>query len=432
MSLSTQLFVRFYLVIVISLVTVGWSVELIWQYFYADDESQTLHSSQALQSQLELAALTLERTSEESIQSTLSQLNQITNSPIGIISRDKISTGSLTQELDSNKVVALLNTDNSMALYRQIEGTDLLATTNVNPPSTQDWTKQQLLILFYFIIAIVVYLWIRPLTRDLKKLEVAANNFKHAKWNSSIDLTNSSPVKLLADAYNGLLQQIEKLLKEQQEMSHAISHEIRTPLARIKFSIEMASNSATSDNVKLQLQSITEDINEIQQLVDELLRYAALEKNTTSANWEKGDIHSLLDSLVDKLQRNSADKEITVNLDRNATIILCDSFLIERAVQNLIMNAIRHSQSKVHVSFEQFNNTNRIKVEDDGAGISAENAAHIFESFVQVNKSNQMKGFGLGLAIVKRIAKLHKGQITLEKSTLGGACFVLSWPIYKL
>ena len=104
---------------------------------------------------------------------------------------------------------------------------------------------------------------------------------------------------------------------------------------------------------------------------------------------------------------------------------------MERAVSNLIANAIRHSGSKeISVSVESVGREIRIAVEDHGIGVPPEHAERIFERFHRVDPSRTAEtgGAGLGLAIVRRIARLHGGDVTLEPVVPHGCRFVLDFP----
>lgn len=424
MTLGNQIFLRFYLVIVLSVVIVGWTVDIIWQSF------EPLPEERYHEEILSLAAEYIESQTDSSVEQSLSNINQLTSQHLSLVSASQIQADELQQALLNNEIVTLENSDGSFVAYRQLGHRNVLLAIEIPMTEKNKYTKYLLLVTFYLLIAGVVYLWTRPLARDLKTLEDASQDFAHANWNTSVVVPSSSPVNHLAQAYNRLLVRIKQLLKDQQEMSHAISHELRTPLARIKFSLEMALNSDNLESVQKQLTSIDEDIVEIQTLVDELLSYASLEKSSTVANCESGDIKSLITTLAGKLRRNSPNKNLTVKINENTKLVYCDSYLIERALQNLIINAFSHCQSQVNVRFSQSDHVNQLVVEDDGHGIDPDDRARVFDSFVrlQPKQAKGRKGFGLGLAIVKRIATLHQGSVDVAQSTLGGASFIFEWP----
>ena len=116
----------------------------------------------------------------------------------------------------------------------------------------------------------------------------------------------------------------------------------------------------------------------------------------------------------------------------NAGQVVCDVHLLESAYKNLLYNAMRFAKRDVRVTFAADDSINRLTVEDDGPRIPAEDRGRIFESFVQLQRSGEVKqGFGLGLAIVKRVLEWHEGTVVVDTSPLGGARFTATWPASK-
>lgn len=423
MTLDKQIFVRLYLVIVVSVISVGIVIDYFWQSSN-DNISEISHHEELVQ----LISWHLDSLADIS-PNAIQKTQELASYPIGIISLQEIQANNLRQALSAGEIITLENEIGDIAFYKQLSNHPLVLIMTVPDSQHSEWQKYLMLVCFYLLIALAVYFWTLPLTKDLKTLEKAASSFAQSQWDTQVDIPPSSPITHLADAYNQLLIRIKELIKDQQEMSHAISHELRTPLARMKFSLELALNNADSQQVGSQLSSIKSDIEEIQQLVDELLSYATLEKSTTTASFEKGDIASLVQSLIAKLARNTQDKKLTFNAVKSSTQIYCDSYLIERGLQNLIVNALNHCKSEVHVSFQQTRGFNLLIVDDDGTGIPENERQRVFDSFVRLsNQAAKPKGFGLGLAIVKRIATLHRGKVLVDSAPMGGARFIIEWP----
>nr|WP_252735923.1 ATP-binding protein [Aestuariibacter sp. A3R04] len=107
-----------------------------------------------------------------------------------------------------------------------------------------------------------------------------------------------------------------------------------------------------------------------------------------------------------------------------------DGYFIERAIENIVLNAVRHAHSKVLLSAEQSKGFVVIHVEDDGPGVAPQDAEKIFTPFFRPDsaRSRERGGAGLGLAIVKRIQSWHHGYCSVTKSKLGGANFSISYP----
>ena len=112
--------------------------------------------------------------------------------------------------------------------------------------------------------------------------------------------------------------------------------------------------------------------------------------------------------------------------------IMGDIMLLEQAVTNLIMNAIKYSKSPViDVSISKNEDNAVIVIQDYGVGIKQSDVEHIFERFYRVDKarSRELGGSGLGLAIVKNVVLLHNGTIALDSEVNKGCKFVISLPV---
>ena len=116
-----------------------------------------------------------------------------------------------------------------------------------------------------------------------------------------------------------------------------------------------------------------------------------------------------------------------------APFVYGDVALIERALENLLDNAIRHTPAGGRISLTVAPKPGAVAVEirDTGTGIPAGDIPHIFDRFYRVDKSRNQDsgGAGLGLAIVKRIVDMHSGQIDVSSRLGSGTCFVIRLPL---
>jgi len=420
-----SLFLRLYLLIVATVLIIGISLDFAWQYF--DNEPLQNDDKQAI---ISVTSVQLDTLREEQLEQHLKILNRELKNHLSLINIDTPIGKSLSFELNSEKTTFVEN-ENEVIGFKKLKKHPYILQYTFAHKNQYSLAKPLFIGLFYSLIAVVIFYWIWPLSKDLNQLEKSVNQFDQQEWQSSVDLPATSSIYHLAKAYNSLLDRIRLLVETQQAMSHSISHELRTPLARIRFALQMAQESPDINQIKQQLNSIDGDILEMRELIDELLSFASLEKISVVAQIEKGEINLLIENLLNKLKQNYPDKQIKFSNNQKAQLVACDSYLIERAIQNLVVNACKFSKNKVKVSFQTDSHFYQIIVEDDGTGIDEKQRAKVFDSFVQLENSNKNKGFGLGLAIVKRVMVLHKGTAEISDSKLGGAKFILSWPMPK-
>lgn len=417
-----SLFLRLYLLIVATVILLGISFDYVWQNF-----DQSGNPNQHNLTLLKIVSLQLESLDEPELINHLQRLNSQFEGKFSLIAPDSQIALSIKPEL-KNRYSFFMQSDSELIGFCKLINHKWFLQLRIARNTQNSNLKKFFVSLFYFLIAIVIFYWIWPLSKDLNRLEKAVNQFDQQHWQSKVELPRTSSIQHLAKAYNTLLDKIKLLVGTQQAMSHSISHELRTPLARIRFSLQMAEESDDIREIRKQIASIGDDISEMNELINELLNFASLESVSAVAKIEKGDINTLIETLVTKLKINSPDKSIEFVKNTAHTNVGCDSYLMERALQNLLVNACKFSKSKILVVFKENEYRNLLLVEDDGPGVAKEHGDKIFDSFVQLENQHKNKGFGLGLAIVKRVMSLHAGSASVERSSLGGAKFILSWP----
>jgi len=210
---------------------------------------------------------------------------------------------------------------------------------------------------------------------------------------------------------------------------------LRTPVFRIQWQAELLKDTSLSNEQRATVESIVEDTEEMEQMVDELLYYAKLDNSRLELVRE-----SLLpaDILNNTMNRWMKETDLNIHLsqpqviDNSTLYIEADRRLINRALDNLVRNAFKYARTQVLIEVAADNNKLRIAIHDDGPGVGEEHKAHLFEPFYVGNKArNKAKsGHGLGLSIVKKICEQHDATIEIERSqTLQGALFIMTFPV---
>ena len=227
---------------------------------------------------------------------------------------------------------------------------------------------------------------------------------------------------ILVDEIGGLARQlqssgikIKSLLSKQKDFLRDVSHEVRTPLARLQISAE---NLELDTNDKQALNQIKKEVQIIDKLVQDLLHLSYFDQPSKSHKIESIQLIDLVDHFVQRSQILASHKNISVTLksikQQNLSVAGVH-FLLDRALDNLMSNAIRHSSqySEIRVSCEIDKEYCYVGITDQGEGVSEERLEEIFEPFVRLDSSRNRStgGFGLGLSLVKRIAVMHNGSV---------------------
>ncbi len=229
-----------------------------------------------------------------------------------------------------------------------------------------------------------------------------------------------------------MADRVQQLIATQRELSCGISHELRTPIARLRFALEMLSETDERAERERLWAMMVVDIDELDNLIDSSLTYARFEREAPEphfsgvhfSEWLEGEIDAvrlLGRELQIDVDTSAVPEKISVDVDRKA---------MPYAIRNLLRNAFKYAIKRVLVSAELAEGKILIHVDDDGIGIPAEEREHIFTAFTRLDRSRDRStgGYGLGLAIARRVMELHGGTATANAAPLGGARLTLSWP----
>ena len=275
-------------------------------------------------------------------------------------------------------------------------------------------------------LAIPVYLWLRPLWRDMKQIEAAAERIGSGQMEAQLNLDNHSTVYPIGQAFDRMSGKISNLIQQQDRLMQDIAHEIRTPLARLRYRVALL---LSRDEETL----FSADIDHVEQLVNELLFKASIDTHGTEEPIAaKFSIEHFLNDCVHQAQTDAPDTiEWQIRIHATHAQYHGDAHLLARALSNLLNNAKKFARQHIDVIFEQTAEQYIISVADDGDGIPEEHRAQIFQAFYRLDQSRNREtgGYGLGLAIVESIAQAYQGNAYVTTSQYGGACFQIAWPI---
>ncbi len=279
--------------------------------------------------------------------------------------------------------------------------------------------------LFYLTIFLLVAVWLWPLLRDLDLMTRAARAFAADYRQPMTTRARATTLDELAGSFDDMSARIRGLIQSQKDLTSALSHEIRTPLARIKFAMAVIAAEAP---IAGELESISEDVQEIDRLIATMLEFARLDHPETEVQWQLAPIAELIRHAAGRCLLR-ADQRL--DYDTPEDLVPMDPRLMELALSSLIVNACRYAAIRVRIAFLRDGRHFALAVEDDGPGIPEERRDVVFKPFARLDDSRNRDtgGYGLGLAIVAGVAALHGGEARAERSSLGGARIVITWPL---
>jgi two-component system phosphate regulon sensor histidine kinase PhoR len=233
------------------------------------------------------------------------------------------------------------------------------------------------------------------------------------------------------------ITRLKKLENVRKEFVANVSHEIRTPITTIKGFVETLIDDglANGEDAKRFLEIVAKQADRLNTMIDDLLMLSRIERDEEVGQvaLECEEIHHMLQSAVQTCEVEAARRGVAVRLNCEKGLSMkMNAPLLERALTNLIDNAIKYSDQggTVEVGALREDSGIAITVTDKGCGISAEHIPRLFERFYRVDKSRskELGGTGLGLAIVKHIVQAHRGSVDVESSPGKGSIFTIRLP----
>lgn len=263
------------------------------------------------------------------------------------------------------------------------------------------------------------------------------NRYPEAKTGrDEIDLLGRH-FNLMANKLDAQLNELAANDSKRRELVASVSHDLRTPLTSLYGYLEtLALKSATLTEAEKQhyLHIATEQTKRLTHLVTELFELARLDSVETLITIEPFSLAELAQDVVQKFALRCENKTIKLSVDfgRDLPFAYGDIALMQRVLENLMDNAIRHTSrgGAITLSLTEEKGNIRVSLSDTGIGIPEEELPHIFERFYHRDRvsSEDSKGTGLGLAIAKRILNLHGSAIEAESQVNVGTTFRFAMP----
>lgn len=279
----------------------------------------------------------------------------------------------------------------------------------------------QFLVLMGFfgaLMTLVAYFFLRNQLRPIRRLAHAAEGFgkgRIVKYRPS----GATEVRSAGNAFLDMRGRIERQIEQRTLMLSGVSHDLRTPITRLRLGLSLIEQGPETE-------ALQRDVEDMERLLDEFLAFArsdALDDPTQT------DPIALVRAVVDR--RSAAHEPVKIGVIQGEGSAMIRPVAIERALENLIGNALRYGHQAV-VDVVLSDRAVKISVQDDGPGIPADLRQEALKPFVRLDAArnqDQGPGVGLGLAIAHDIARRHGGSLRLgESRELGGLLVDLVLP----
>lgn len=298
---------------------------------------------------------------------------------------------------------------------------------------------------FILLFTFTFLLTTRKMVKDLITLEQGLQFISEGHLDYRVPVERQDELGRVAFNINHMTEQLEQriinereLEKSKMELITGISHDLRTPLTSIIGYIELLRTDSFQDKAEYTrfVENTYNKATHLKQLLDDLFEYTRLTSADPHLVLRTIDLYQLLDQLLFEFEPLAQENGIFLEKDIGNSPIpsLIDSDKIARAIDNLLMNALKYSLKPGTISIRLRSNQEQItiEVENKGTPLTVEQADKLFDRFYKVDYSRTSEGIqsgsGLGLSIARNIAELHRGTLTLHH-THNVFTFQLSLPL---
>ena len=269
--------------------------------------------------------------------------------------------------------------------------------------------------------------------RPVHRMTTTARELSETNLHERIALDGpDDELKELADTFDAMLARLEAAFDAQRRFVADASHELRTPLAIIRAEIDvtLGDPDATSDDLRAMAETLRDATGRSERLIDSLLVLARSDSARLTS--ERVDLATLARSALARVAPELESRSLTVEQSLDPAVVMGDRALLERLVENLAENAVRHNVDQGWISIEtgQTDGTASLRVASSGADLDADSVVALFDRFHRADEARARgaMGFGLGLSIVAAVVEAHEGFVRAEALAAGGLAVTVELP----
>ncbi len=298
------------------------------------------------------------------------------------------------------------------------------------------------IVLAAFLVGLLVF---AMLTRRLRRLTREVQQFTDSGFAHAAVIRRDparDEIGQIGRAFSSMARKIEEQferLKEtdrvRRELISNVSHDLRTPLSSMHGYVDtlLIKNEELEPGQRQRYLEITRrHTQRLSQLVGDLFELSKLESAQVQPEVERFSLAELLHDVAQEFELDARTKGISIQVETkgDAAMVLADIGLMQRVLENLLRNALKHTPRRgtIIISIDPRPDCVSVSVADTGCGIPPQDIDHIFDRFYRAESSDRGGSSGLGLAIVKRILDLHGSRITVESTVNQGTVFAFDLP----
>jgi len=299
--------------------------------------------------------------------------------------------------------------------------------------------QQQLLRVFVLVAAaalVVALVFSKVITNPIAALTRTIQKMGKGDLSARVTVRGSGEMRQLAESYNTMAEQLERLDRSRNQFVSNASHELKTPLATMKILLEslIYQPDMPADLRGEFMQDLNHEIDRLTGIITDLLTLTQMDSRRMELRPSMVNLSELAEETL-RLLTPAAEQRgqvLTGHIQPGCNLV-ADRSKLGQIIYNLTENGLKYTPDggEVTVSLRTEGRSAILTVKDNGVGIPKEDQAHIFERFYRVDKarSRETGGTGLGLSIVRQLVSLHKGVITVDSAPGEGSTFTVKLPM---
>ncbi|GAB2586206.1 HAMP domain-containing histidine kinase [Dyella jejuensis] len=278
--------------------------------------------------------------------------------------------------------------------------------------------------------------WVaRSVSRPVEAMRAATRKMAAGEFATRVDRRWSGArdeLGQLARDFNGMAERIETLVAHDRGVLQDLSHELRSPLARLHLILDLAQHSADPTQAAAHFEHAEREIARMDRMTAEMLALSRLEGGLPGMERESVDLAELARERLGAARIEAEARGIELHIiDAGSVSVQGSGILLERALDNVIANAIKfsppHGCVEVDVHIDQ--QWAQVSIRDRGPGVPADELALLFRTFFRGSNAAHAGGHGLGLAIVQRVMQVHGGSTLAQNRQGGGLEVIMRLPV---
>lgn len=277
------------------------------------------------------------------------------------------------------------------------------------------------MLLSVLIAYVILYIQIRRISNPLKEISEAAKTIAGGEFQKRLKINTQDEIEELGASFNHMAESLEKIEENRRNLVANISHDLRSPMTSIRGFVEgILDGTIPEEKHEHYLKVVLEESRRLIKITNDLLELSNMQQGKTEIRKSTFELNEVIRRELISFEKRISEKQLDVSLviHEEKTHVVSDPVLLERALANLLDNAVKFTPQGGQLSIRTWEENDRVQLEmmNTGTAIDSEELKRIWERFHKGDSSRgeYRTGFGLGLAIVKEIISKLEERIRVE------------------